>query len=47
MAHKQKGQLTTTGEWAKHLRNFLKRQFWKKERSAEKGWVRKEADKRI
>jgi len=36
MAHKQKGQLTTSTEWARHLRNFLKRKFWKKERFAEK-----------
>ncbi len=44
MAHKQKGQLTTSGEWAKHLRNFLKRQFWKKERTAEKSLVKKETN---
>lgn len=42
MAHKQKGQITTTGEWAKHLRNFLKRQFWKAERSAGKSMVKNE-----
>lgn len=36
VAHKQKGQLTISGEWAKHLRGFLKRQFWKGERSAAK-----------
>ena len=32
MAYKRKGQLTTTGEWARHLRKYLKRQFWKSER---------------
>lgn len=34
MANKRKGQLTTTGEWGKHLRKYLKRQFWKRERTA-------------
>jgi len=42
MAHKQKGQLTTTGEWAKHLRTTLKRYFWKAERKAGKKLIRKE-----
>lgn len=32
MANKRKGQLTTTSEWAKHLRKYLKRKFWKAER---------------
>lgn len=44
MAHKRKGQLTTTGEWAKHLRNFLKRQFWKGERNAVKKVINHELD---
>jgi len=35
MAHKQNGQLTSSGEWAKHLRKYLKRKFWKGERAAE------------
>lgn len=34
MANKKKGNLTVSGEWAKHLRKFLKRQFWKGERKA-------------
>ena len=42
MAKKKKGQLTTTGEWAKHLRGFLKRQFWKGERKAAKKAINKE-----
>ena len=42
MSHKQKGQLTVTKEWAKHLRKFWRRQFWKGERYAEKKLVRKE-----
>jgi hypothetical protein len=36
MSQKRKGQLTTSPEWAKHLRKYLKRQFWKRERLAEK-----------
>ena len=35
MANKKKGQLTASGEWAKHLRKYLKKQFWKGERKAE------------
>lgn len=42
MTHKKKGQLTTSPEWAKHLRNYMKRQFWKGERNAEKVMVRNE-----
>ncbi len=44
MAHKQKGQLTTSGEWARHLRGFLKRQFWKGERKAGKAITKKEIE---
>lgn len=42
MAHKRKGQLTTTIEWARHLRDFMKRQFWKKERAAGKKLIASE-----
>ena len=42
MAHKQKGQLTASREWAKHLRGFLKRQFWKGERKAGKRMIKNE-----
>ena len=42
MAHKKKGQITASGEWAKHLRKYLKRKFWKGERNAEKEMVKKE-----
>jgi hypothetical protein len=46
MAHKRKGQLTVSGEWSKHLRKFLRRQFWKGERKAGRKIIRKEiADK--
>lgn len=43
MAHKRKGQLTVSGEWAKHLREYLRRQFWKKERVAAKKLIKKES----
>jgi hypothetical protein len=36
MATKKKGLLTTSGEWAKHLRKFKKGKFWKSERQGEK-----------
>ena len=34
MANKRKGQLTVSGEWAKHLRPLLRRAFWRTERQA-------------
>jgi hypothetical protein len=43
MSHKRKGQLTTSGEWAKHLRPLLRRVFWKKERQAATVSMRGEA----
>jgi hypothetical protein len=42
MSHKRKGQLAVSGEWARHLRPFLRRAFWKKERQAVKTLVRTE-----
>ena len=42
MAHKRKGQLTVSIEWAKHLRKFCRREFWKGERRAGKRLIRKE-----
>ena len=36
MAHKQQGQFTTSGEWAKHLRPLHRREFWKQEKRAVK-----------
>ncbi len=44
MSHKRKGQLTVSGEWAKHLRPFLRRIFWKKERQVVKEFVREEKE---
>jgi hypothetical protein len=46
MAHKRKGHLTVSGEWAKHLRKFFRRQFWKQERKAGKNLIRKEQEHR-
>ena len=34
MSHKRKGQLVRPPEWHVHLRRFLKRLFWKRERKA-------------
>jgi len=42
MSHKRKGQLTVSGEWKKHLRKFLKKQFWKAERKAGKASIIKD-----
>lgn len=42
MANKRRGQLTVTGEWARHLRPALRRAFWKAERQAGKRIVRAE-----
>lgn len=44
MSHKKKGQLTESPERIKHLRKFLKKLFWKKERFAEKKASKKELD---
>ena len=44
MAYKRKGQLTTSPEWAKHLKNYMKRLFWKGERKEEKKVIRDELD---
>jgi hypothetical protein len=34
MATGKKSLMTVSGEWAKHLRKFWKRKFWKAERRA-------------
>lgn len=34
MSNKRHGQLTTSGQWARHLRPLWKRAFWRKERTA-------------
>jgi hypothetical protein len=43
MSHKRQGQIAVSGEWAKHLRPFLRRAFWKKERQATHDLVREES----
>jgi len=43
MSHKRQGQIAVSGEWAKHLRPFFRRVFWKKERQAANDLVRREA----
>jgi hypothetical protein len=40
MATKKKGLRTTSGEWAKHLRRFGKKTFWRKERKVGRREVR-------
>jgi len=42
MSHKKKGHLTTSPEWTKHLRKYMKNQFWKGERNASKELIRNE-----
>ncbi len=42
MSQKKKGQLSKSPERHKHLRKYLKRLFWKKERLAEKSFLAKE-----
>lgn len=42
MSSKKKGQLTVATEWAKHLRKFLRRKFWKGERKATQKLIRQE-----
>jgi hypothetical protein len=39
MSHKRNGQLTTSGEWARHLRPFYRKAFWKRERQAEQAYI--------
>lgn len=44
MSNKRKQQLTTSPEWAKHLRKIGKRFFWKGERLAERKQIEKEIE---
>jgi len=41
MANKKKGQLIVSKEWAKHLRKWGKRAFWKANRQASKKIISK------
>jgi hypothetical protein len=36
MANVKKGILVSPREWWKHLRPYMKREFWKRQRKAEK-----------
>ena len=47
MAHKKKGLLTYSAEWAKHLRKDIKRIFWSGERNAEKILMKKEKEELV
>ncbi|MEO6080996.1 MAG: DUF4926 domain-containing protein [Steroidobacteraceae bacterium] len=44
MSHKRQGHLITFGEWARHLRPFMKRLFWRQERSAGRCLARRESE---
>jgi hypothetical protein len=44
ISNKRKGQLTVSGEWARHLRPLLRRAFWKAERQAGSAHARKARD---
>ncbi len=46
MSKKKKGQLTVAKEWAKHLRKFLRRKFWKGERTAGHKLIKKELNEK-
>ena len=43
MSHKRADQITVSGEWAKHLRPYGKRAFWKAERRAYEEYALQEA----
>lgn len=42
MSNKRKGHLTEWKEWARHLRKYYYRKFWKAERVAVKKMIREE-----
>lgn len=44
MSHIHKGQLTASGEWAKHLRPPGRQEFWGGERAAERSLIRRELE---
>ena len=43
MSHKRADQVTVSGEWAKHLRPYGKRAFWRAERKAHDEHATREA----
>ena len=46
MSNIRKGQLTVAGEWAKHLKAFGKKLFWRRHRQLEKRTIRREVKER-
>lgn len=46
MSTKKKGLLSVSGEWAKHLRSWGKKSFWKTERAKEKELLIKEKNEK-
>ena len=42
MANVKKGQSVRPPQWWKHLRAYCKRQFWKKQRSADRAAIKRE-----
>lgn len=44
VSNKKKGYLTASGEWAKHLREWGKRRFWRGERIAGKEEAKEQLD---
>ena len=42
MANVKKGQTVTAAEWAKHLRPYGKRLFWKKQRKDNKRLIKED-----
>jgi predicted RNA binding protein YcfA (HicA-like mRNA interferase family) len=47
VSHKRADQITVSGEWAKHLRPYGKRAFWKAERRAYGEHAAQEATARL
>lgn len=47
MSHKREHQITVSGEWARHLRPFGKRAFWKAERKAYSEHALQEASSQV
>jgi hypothetical protein len=43
MATRKRGLLTVSGEWARHLRPFWRRLFWRGERRAARQEARRQA----
>ena len=43
MSHVKSGQMSASGEWARHLRPWHKRAFWKRHRKVEDCGTRTEA----